>query len=147
MTAAGPRRDQRHRSREMALQVLYQIEIGKVSVDEALQAFGRLEPPMPSGFAAWLARGTAVHLDEIDPLITKSAQHWRLSRMAVIDRWILRLAVFEFLHAPDTPPAVVINEAIELARTFSADEAVAFVNGVLDDIRRRLDAGERAPVG
>ena len=148
MTAASSRHDQRHQSREMALQVLYQREIGRVSVDEALEAFDLLEsPPRQTAFAAWLARGTAAHLDEIDPLITGSAQHWRLSRMAVIDRLIMRLAVFEMLHADETPAAVVINEALELARTFSADEAVSFINGVLDDIRRRLDAGERTPVG
>ncbi len=148
MTAAAPRHDQRHQSREMALQVLYQSEIARVPVDDALEAFDKLEsPPRQTTFAAWLVRGTAAHLDEIDPLITGSAQHWRLSRMAVIDRLIIRLAVFELLYADDTPPAVVINEALELARTFSADEAVAFINGVLDDIRRRLDAGERSPVG
>jgi|TARA_B100000315_G_scaffold107675_2_gene98798 N utilization substance protein B len=140
---AARRHDRRHQSREAALQVLYQSEIGKMPVDTALEAFAELESAPPQReFAAWLARGTAAHLDEIDPLITGSAQHWRLARMAVIDRLIMRLAVFEFLYAEETPRPVVINEALELARTFSADEAVAFVNGVLDDIRQRLDAGE-----
>ena len=78
------------------------------------------------------------HLDVIDPLIVASAAHWRLSRMSVLDRMIMRLAVYEFLYA-STPRPVVIDEALELAKTFSGEEAVGFVNGVLDAIRRRLD--------
>ena len=89
--------------------------------------------------ATRMAEGTAARVADLDPLISASADHWRLSRMAIIDRAILRLAVYEFLHAPTTPRAVVIDEAIELARTFSTDEAVKFVNGVLDGIRKKLD--------
>ena len=72
-------------------------------------------------------------------MIAEAAEHWRIERMNVLDRLILRLAVYEFLHEPDTPATVIINEALELARTFSGDEAVRFINGVLDAIRRRLE--------
>ena len=144
MTSSRTRRDHRHRSREAALQALYHVEIGQTDIDDALGAVWSLEatPARARAFADRLARGATAHVVDIDPLIAASGAHWRLSRMAVIDRLILRLAVYELLYAADTPRAVVINEALELARTFSADEAVAFINGVLDDIRRRLDAGD-----
>ena len=80
-------------------------------------------------------------MDEIDQLLAAHTKHWRVERMAVIDRIVLRLAVSELMTQPDTPPKVVINEAIELARTFSGDEAVPFVNGVLDAVRKKLSAG------
>jgi N utilization substance protein B len=146
--ADTPHEPTRRQSREAALQLLYQSEIGKIPIDVALETFDRLEfIPSQREFATWLARGTAAHLKDIDPLIKRSAQHWRLARMAVIDRLIMRIAVFEFLYAHDTPRTVVINEAIELARTFSGNEALPFVNGILDDIKRRLEAGEEVPVG
>ena len=146
--ADTPHEPTRRQSREAALQLLYQSEIGKIPIDVALETFDRLEfIPSQREFSTWLARGTAAHLKDIDPLIKRSAQHWRLARMAVIDRLIMRIAVFEFLYAHDTPRTVVINEAIELARTFSGNEALPFVNGVLDDIKRRLEAGEEVPVG
>ncbi|SVB50516.1 uncharacterized protein METZ01_LOCUS203370, partial [marine metagenome] len=146
--ADTPDEPTRRQSREAALQLLYQSEIGKIPIDVAIETFDRLEfIPSQREFSTWLARGTAAHLKDIDPLIKRSAQHWRLARMAVIDRLIMRIAVFEFLYAHDTPRTVVINEAIELARTFSGNEALPFVNGVLDDIKRRLEAGEEVPVG
>jgi len=89
-------------------------------------------------FADRLAHGTIADLEAIDPLIAAAAEHWRLSRLAIVDRLILRLAVYEIRHEPDTPPAVVIDEALELARTYSGEEAVRFVNGVLDGIRKAL---------
>jgi len=135
-----PDESRRRLSRGAALQLLYQSEVGKIPIDVVLEAFDRPEfIPSQRKFATWLAKGTASHLKDIDPLITRSASQWRLTRMAVIDRLIMRIAVFEFLYAHDTPRAVVIDEAMELARTFSAHEAVFFVNGVLDDIKRHLD--------
>jgi N utilization substance protein B len=139
-------RERRHRAREAALQMLYQWEIGRASVHEVMRTYWSIERPGEAPlsaplqeFASDLARGTIEHVEEIDPLIAECAEHWRLERMATIDRLILRLAVFEFLHATDTPRKVVINEAIELARTYSSDDAVKFVNGILDGIKRRLD--------
>jgi N utilization substance protein B len=89
-------------------------------------------------FATRLATGTLAHLTELDERIRSRAEHWRISRMAVVDRNILRLAVYEFLHEP-TPRTVAINEALEIARRFSTYEATQFINGILDAIKRDLD--------
>ena len=89
-------------------------------------------------FATTLATGVAGDVSEIDPIIVEAAENWRIERMNVLDRLILRLAIYEFLHEPETPAKVIINEALELARTFSTDDSVRFINGVLDAVRRRL---------
>jgi N utilization substance protein B len=126
--------------------MLYAWEVGQVDLDELAGAFwlehdvARRLSDRSRAFADRLARGTIAHVEGIDPLIADMAEHWRLSRLALIDRLILRMAVYELQHEPDTPPAVVIDEALELARTFSGEEAVRFVNGVLDGIRKRLAA-------
>lgn len=125
--------------------MLYQWEIGRSSMPEVMGTFwtdGPAAQERPSeelqAFATTLANGVAVQVDEIDPMIAEAAEHWRIERMAVMDRLILRLAVYEFLHQKETPAKVIINEALELARTFSTDEAVRFINGILDGIRRKL---------
>jgi N utilization substance protein B len=92
------------------------------------------------GFATTLAHDTVARLDTIDPLIAQTAERWRPERMAVLDRLILRMAVCEFIRDRETPPPVVINEALELARTFSTEDAVKFINGMLDGIRKKLEA-------
>ena len=152
---AATRTDPRRRARETALQVLYECELAGEPLDAVLASWRHerpyrlndaLEAVWPAlddevwAMAEGLAQGTARRLAEIDPLIVAQAEHWRLERMPVVDRLILRLAVFEFLASPDTPRAVVINEAVELARTFSTEAAVKFVNGVLDGIGRTLSA-------
>jgi N utilization substance protein B len=142
-----PRRESRHSAREAAVQMLYQWEIGKLSMLEVMSTYWPLRDPLsadlPVGnelreFATGLTHGVAANLEKIDPFIAEAAEHWRIERMAVMDRIILRLAVYEFLEQPDTPARVIINEALELARTFSTDDAVRFINGILDGIRRRL---------
>lgn len=152
MTAKAERRSAprigkqaRHQAREAALQMLYQWEVGRASMAEVLRTFWLHDEPPASGlpddhraFAEALATGVTAQVGHIDPLIAEAAEHWRLERMNVMDRLILRLAVYEFLHEPETPSRVIINEALELARTFSHDEAVRFINGLLDAIRRRL---------
>jgi len=142
------KKDRRHRAREAALQILYQWEVGRTSIDQAAETFFDLQwndaqPPAESlrEFAVSLARDTVMRLDEIDALIAASAENWRPERMAVIDRLILRLAVCEFVRDTSTPPAVVINEALELARTFSSEDAVKFINGMLDGIRKKMAGG------
>lgn len=149
MTATASHRVERHRGREAALQLLYQWEIGQsaeATVDDAIELYWTAHPAPASrrAFATGLARGTAARAEEIDPLIATHARNWRLSRMAVLDRLILRMAIYEFLSA-DTPSLVVINEALELAKTFSGDKAVAFINGVLDSIRREIAEQRGAP--
>jgi transcription antitermination protein NusB len=138
---------QRHSAREAALQILYQYEIGRCEIAQAVETFFGLQwphvDPVPGDlrtFAAELAHETVRRLPAIDPLIADTAERWRPERMAVLDRLILRMAVCELLRGPETPPAVVINEALELARTFSTEDAVKFINGMLDGIRKKIDA-------
>src|SRR5438270_6761122 len=96
-------------------------------------------------FAIKLVKGAIENLDEIDERIRKRTEHWRISRMAVVDRNLLRLAVYEFLHEPETPKTVVINEALEIARRFSTYEATQFINGILDGIKRDLETDSEEP--
>jgi N utilization substance protein B len=140
------RKDRRHRAREAALQILYQWEIGRTDVDRATEMFfaqqwPEVDPPADAlrGFASDLARDTVSRLDTIDPVIAETAERWRPERMAVLDRLILRMAVCELVRDADTPRAVVINEALELARTFSTEESVKFINGMLDAIRKKIE--------
>jgi N utilization substance protein B len=130
----------RHRAREAALQILYFWEVGRASPDEALEAFfAEHEPDAPEAlrmFAAGLVHGTIGEIAALDEVVAAHSANWRLDRLAVIDRMILRMAVWELRHGQDTPAPVVIDEAIELARTFSTDDSVRFVNGVLDAIRK-----------
>ena len=140
-----PRRESRHAAREAAVQMLYQWEIGKLSMLEVMSTYWTPglthDEPVSDElreFAVALTNGVAASIERIDPLIVEAAQHWRIERMAVTDRIILRLAVYEFLDQPETPARVIINEALELARTFSSDDAVRFINGILDGIRRTL---------
>ena len=134
----------RRRAREAALQMLYQTEVGRAGAYEAIATYwpahdAANEVPEPMReFANGLVRGTLERVAEIDAILSAHAQNWRIERMAVIDRLILRLAVYEFLAEANTPPRVVINEALELARSYSGEEAVAFVNGVLDAVRKEL---------
>ena len=135
----------RHRGREAAVQMLYQWEVGRLPLADVRRVWPEVtdegEPlsAEQSAFASALAEGVAAHVAEIDPLISEAAAHWRIERMNVLDRLVMRLAVYEFLYERDTPATVIINEALELARAFSSEEAVPFVNGVLDGIKRRLE--------
>ena len=137
-------RESRHRSREAAVQMLYQWEVGRASMYEVKQTFwsgpagSETVPEDQRAFATQLAEGVVANQAAIDPMIVEAAEHWRIERMNVLDRLILRLAVYEFLHQPETPAKVIINEALELARSFSADDSVRFINGILDAIRRTL---------
>lgn len=132
----------RRKSRELALQMLYQWEVGKHSPAHVVATFFATEKK--DGPAETLARrlfeGTVEDISPIDQLLREHAAHWRLERMAAIDRNVLRLALFELLHQSETPAAVVINEALEIARRFSGEGSAAFVNGVLDAVRKTLPA-------
>lgn len=137
----------RRRSREHALQILYQWDMRKQPVDESIDAFyGTLfseedaKAPPRDEFLESLVRGTVERAGEIDALISGHAEHWRLERMPAVDRNILRLAIYEMRHT-GTPAAVVIDEALELARRFSTEESVHFVNGVLDAVHREPATG------
>lgn len=145
--SAGRTGAERHRAREAALQLLYQREVGWAGsggLSDASDTFWRVNPAPATRrrFATELVEGTTSRLDAIDALLESNAHNWRLARMAVIDRLIMRMAVYELAYT-DTPTAVVIDEALELARTFSGENATAFINGILDGISRRLPAQDR----
>jgi N utilization substance protein B len=148
----------RHRSRQRALQVLYQWDMTKRPVDEAIRAFYDTldadkvaEEPMEEPddeesdeeksapgrdeFMEELARGASEMAPDIDHRITEKSAHWKIERMPIVDRNILRLGIYE-MSRHDTPAAVVIDEALELARQFSGEDSVAFINGVLDAVHK-----------
>lgn len=152
----------RRQARELALKLLYQIDVAKMHVDTALtrffEAFDAGEPldPPPAftgevgtpevwsaavrAYAEQLVRGVVVHQAELDEVIQAVSTHWRLERMARVDRNLIRLGAFELLHLPDdVPRKVVINEAVEIAKLYGTQESSAFVNGVLDRIGRGKD--------
>jgi len=131
----------RRRARQRALQILFSWDARHRPVDDAIReyydALYAEERPERDPFVDQLVRGTVEHLAQIDERISRNAEHWRLERMPGVDRNILRLAVYEMAHA-STPAPVTIDEALELARKFSSEESVQFVNGVLDAVRREL---------
>jgi len=134
----------RRRSRQRALQILFLWDARRQPLDEAIDSyFDTLyaeEHPERDDFAVSLLEGAIAHIEEVDGLITRHAEHWRMERMPAVDRNILRLGVYELLHGA-TPAAVTIDEALELTRKFSGEESVQFVNGVLDAIHRSHLAG------
>ena len=139
----------RRKARECALQMLFAADVAGTRGDQLARTFwseltdNDLEPGSQE-FATRLALGTLAHLEEVDEKIRSRAEHWRISRMALVDRNLLRLAVYEFLYEP-TPRTVTINEALEIARRFSSYEATQFINGILDAIKRDLDRDSTQP--
>src|SRR5438093_1541101 len=139
----------RRKARESALQMLLAADVAGTRGDDLARTFwseladGELEP-VAHDFATRLALGTLANLQEVDERIRSRAEHWRISRMALVDRNVLRLAVYEFLHET-TPRTVTINEALEIARRFSSYEATQFINGILDAIKRDLDEESPEP--
>jgi N utilization substance protein B len=133
----------RHRSRQRALQVLFLWDQRKQEISEAISSFyetlgseeDQPQATSPDEFMETLVRGAAAQSNEIDRRITEKSDNWRLERMPVVDRNILRLAIYEMSEL-QTPAPVVIDEALELARQFSGDESVSFINGVLDAVHR-----------
>jgi len=134
----------RRESRELALQFLYQQDVQSGhprSLPEACDAFWRMQEGSQSSgklFAEELARGVLQHVEVVDARIRAHAQNWDFHRIAVVDRNILRLAIYEMLFRPDIPPVVSINEAIELAKKFSTEDSGGFVNGILDRVKLEL---------
>jgi len=131
----------RRRSRQRALQIIFLWDARRQPVDDVMNAYYETlfseEHPGRDPFVSELVHGTIDHLDDIDGRIGRHAEHWRIERMPAVDRNILRLAVYEMTYA-GTPAAVAIDEALELARKFSNEESVQFVNGVLDAVHREL---------
>jgi N utilization substance protein B len=164
----------RHDAREWALQFLFQSEFNQdASLDKAFQYFWQFQDEWAAAnpseaassakdaadnahaakgrakarrFAEELARGVIAHHKEIDPLIEKYAENWEIDRMGIVDRNVMRIAVYEMLHRDDIPPVVSINEAVDLAKAFSSVESGKFVNGILDRVRMGLDRPARDAV-
>ena len=159
----------RHEAREWALQFLFQSEFNRAeTLDEGFQLFWGhqdaekavstepvapgMEAPPPKvdraqakarQFAEELARGVIAHHQDIDPLISKHAENWEIDRMGTVDRNAMRIAVYEMLYRDDIPPVVSINEAVDLAKSYSSIESGKFVNGILDRIRKEIDRPAR----
>lgn len=131
----------RRKSRELAMQMLFQADVGKQTPDEVQATFWKsvdtVEPEV-RGFAEDLFRSALAHQEQIDELIAANSRHWRLERMPAVDRNLLRMAVGEMLGFKSTPFPIVINEALEIARRFSAPESINFLNGILDAIAHCL---------
>jgi len=132
---------QRRKAREETLRILYRLEFDNREPEEILRQYwkSRKIDRETRDYSTWLTQGITSHREEIDSLIQSASEHWRLPRMAVIDRNVLRMAVYELLFEKDIAPAIVINEAIEIARKYSGDEAAVFINGILDAVRKNLE--------
>ncbi len=131
----------RRKSRELALQMLFQSDMARQDGEQVEKTFWQEREDLDEGvkgFAQDLFHVAMEKREDIDKLIEKHAQHWRMDRMATVDRYILRAGVAEFLGFPKTPRPVVINEALEIARRFSTPESVQFINGVLDSVAKDL---------
>ena len=142
MSKSGTRR----KSRELALQMLFQKDIGQQASDHVRHTFWNERKDLDDkvrGFADELFTIASDREKEIDEIIERNAEHWRMERMAVVDRNVLRVGVAEFLGFPQTPKPVVINEALEIGRRFSTPESVQFINGVLDSVARELDGAKK----
>jgi N utilization substance protein B len=138
----------RRRSREEALKLLYQLDlVPPRDLEDTLDLYWQerdvSEPEEVRPYADSIVRGVLEHTSDIDDLISSHTHNWRLERIAAVDRNILRMAIYEFLHQQDVPRAVVINEAIEIAKRYSTEESSQFINGVLDGIRRMLKSDEQ----
>ena len=130
----------RRRGREISLQILYKMDITDISLEDALATFrDNFNVKEESwAFAELLTKGVCHNLDEINTLIEGQSQHWKLDRMPVTDRNIIRIAAYELLHMDDIPSKVSLNEAIELGKLYGSEESSAFINGILDNIHKNL---------
>ncbi|HEY3054857.1 MAG TPA: transcription antitermination factor NusB [Thermoanaerobaculia bacterium] len=131
----------RRKARELALQMLFQHDMSGNQPDTIISTFEDLQKSKPNTreFATKIFRGTVDHLGKIDEMITAQADNWRLSRMAVVDRNIIRMCVYEFLHEADTPKLVIIDEGIEIAKKYGTQKSSQFINGILDGILKRYN--------
>jgi N utilization substance protein B len=131
----------RRKSRELAMQMLFQADVGKQTPDQVRATFWKSGDDVElevRGFAEDLFRSAVERQDQIDELIVQNSKHWRLERMPAVDRNLLRMAVGEMLAFKGTPFPIVINEALEIARRFCAPESINFLNGILDAIAHSL---------
>lgn len=130
----------RRKSREAALQALYQIDLAKAEPEKALEQYWKnnIDTEEIQEFANLLVEGVTSHLSELDQLIEKHSTHWKLSRMACVDRNILRMSTYELMYCKDIPASVSLNEAIEIGKKFGTEDSSSFINGILDNLAREI---------
>ena len=130
----------RRKSREIAIQILYQLEINEADIEDAVATYWDAYQPSRDlkDFSSHILQGVFRHLREIDTIIGKTSNHWSLTRMPAVDRSILRAAIFEILYCPDIPLKVSIDEAIELAKKFGTEKSSLFINGILDKVAHQF---------
>ncbi|RJP17566.1 MAG: transcription antitermination factor NusB [Candidatus Abyssobacteria bacterium SURF_5] len=130
----------RRKSREKALQILFQLDFNKSDIETVLRDFWKSNPTgdKVKSFTETLVRGAFEFRKPIDELISSTVENWSIDRLNSVDRAILRFATYELVYLPDIPPKVTINEAVEIAKAFGTDESGGFINGVLDKIREKI---------
>ena len=130
----------RRKARESTLQILFQLEFDNTQPEKVIDSFwtNKRATKEIMEHCRWLVEGITSHREDIDRLIQSVSSHWRIARMAIVDRNVLRIAVFELLHGGDLAPAIVINEAIEIAKKYSSEEGATFVNDILDAVKREI---------
>jgi N utilization substance protein B len=137
----------RRKARELALQMLFQYDIAGNDPAMIIETFEDLQRVRPNirDFAVKILRGTIEKMSEIDAILVEQADNWRLSRMPVVDRNIIRMSIYELLFLSDTPKLVIIDEAIEIAKKFGTEKSSQFINGILDGILKRYNLNKTAP--
>jgi N utilization substance protein B len=137
----------RRKARESTLQILFQLEFDNTEPEKVLDSFWKNKRATKEikEHSRWLVGQITSHRENIDQLIQSVSANWRISRMAIVDRNILRMAVCELLYERNLAPAIVINEAIEIAKKYSSEEGATFVNGILDAVRKEIQELKRAP--
>lgn len=135
---------QRRKAREVALQVLYKLDVLGIDANEGMDLFWNHfdVPEDVRTFAAILIEGAWSNVKQIDDLISSCSENWTVSRMSIVDKSILRMAVFELLHFPDIPPKVTLNEAIDLGKLYGSENSGSFINGILDAIYIKLNPND-----
>ncbi|MGD2245764.1 MAG: transcription antitermination factor NusB [Candidatus Aminicenantes bacterium] len=139
----------RRKAREATIQILFQLEFNEGTLEEILNQYWKSKKAEKEvrEYSSWLVKNILKHKDDLDRIIQSKSEHWRLSRMAVIDRNILRMAVFELIHKENLAPAIVINEAIEVAKKYSSVQSANFINGILDAVNKAYEREKNLPKG
>ena len=137
----------RRKARESTLQILFQLEFDDTEPNQVIDSFWKNKKATKEikEHCRSLVEGITTHREDIDKVIQSVSENWRIARMAIVDRNVLRIAVFELLHGEDIAPAIVINEAIEIAKKYSSEEGATFVNGILDGVRKEIQKAKNLP--
>ncbi len=131
----------RRKARELALQMLFQADVAGNAPDDIIETFEDIQRVRPNirEFAIRVFRGTLEKQDEIDKIVVEQAENWRLSRMPVVDRNLIRMAIYEMMYLDETPKLVILDEAIEIAKRYGTEKSSQFINGILDGVLKRYN--------